>query len=363
MLYDLDSRILTAQLILTNHFIYDVSKIDDLREKFEAARTSQLEGQPFLSELELYYGVYPCYLWDNFWLTGEATWDDMRNAFQLTQKDEIAHMIIYLPHTQLAHRLVQARQLVEARLPFARQFAAVIEANDLRGRTPLDKLSYMMEQMHEAAPEDADYFISTIADLLQNRLVLRSGSSIYRITELEMYYWNRGHQDPYIHREREQQEHGKWFFNNADCLDLTFGSKEHNTWGGILLRGLRQLGSTLSYASVSHGEEPYIAGPRNVLRELVANMDGVFTGLPQGLFLEGLSTGILEVQQPWRVARYGLKAKADDTNSDFLLRPYRFLVEEGYLRKIKDKAQVVQQAKLTREEAKAVLGYFPADLV
>lgn len=341
--------------------MYDVSKIDDLREKFEAARTAQLDGQQFLSELELYCGVYPCYLWENFWLTGKATWEDMRTAFQVMQDDAVANLIVYFPHQQLAQHLVQTRQLEEAGVPFAPQFSKLVKANDLRDRGPLNKLAYMMEQIHEADPEDVDYFLTAIADLLQNHLILGSGNHLYRITELEFYYWRRGHADMYVHKEPEQRKMGQWFFNNADCLDFTFGEEKLNYFGGILLRGMQRLPApqTPAFTAV---EPAYIHGPRGVVRELIANLSSVFSGLPQPLRLENAPAGVFCQQQPWRVKRYGLRYKPEDVEADYLNRRYRFLVDTDYLRAMKDRAKVLQQLELPKEEAKALLGYYSATL-
>ncbi|WP_143164228.1 hypothetical protein [Hymenobacter daecheongensis] len=223
-------------------------------------------------------------------------------------------------------------------------------------QSPLVRLNYVLRQLPETTPPDLDGLLASIADLLQNKLVLCSGSYAYRVTELELYYWGPGHHDPYIHRAREQQEYGRWSFNDADCLDFTFGSKTQGTWGGVLLRGLRRLPSQQAKA----GEETYIAGPRNVLRELVASLDGVFEGSQQGFYLTAAGAESLLTQTPWRVARYELRKQADDT--DFLLRSYRFLVEEQYLATLKDRAQIVRQLLMPKEQAKAILGYFPTDL-
>lgn len=325
---------------------------EEHREKLEQARIEGLEAVTILPKLGIPAGVYRSYVWDAQWLPGTITWDELRRAFQ-TSLGPLPVSLSYFPHQGVAQRRQEARQLAEAGLPFAQQFAAAMDAIDFGGKSPIAMLAYLLRDIHNAAAEDVGYFLGTIANLLQNQLVLRSGIALYRFTELEVYYWQRAHPDMYVHKGAEQRRMGQWYFNEADCLDLTFGSEEQNYYGGILLRGVQRL-------AVATDAEKYVRGPRTVLRELIASLGGVFNSTSGGLHLEDAPAGLFTPQQPWQVRRYGLRAHPEDENVDFLHRPYRFLVDADYLRGLRDKADVVRQLALPREEAKAILGYYPA---
>lgn len=323
------------------------------RKDLEDARAVGLDADTVLPRLAIPGGVYRSYIWDKHWLLGKATWEELRAAFMISWQSPLPVSLSHFPHQGIAQRMQEVRQLEAAGLPFARQFAAEMDSIDFADKTPTSTLAYLFRQIHEAVSEDVPYFLETIADLLQNKLVLHSGKQTYRITELEFYYWQRSHADMYVHKEPEQREMGQWFFNNADCLDLTFGSTTLNYYGGVLLRGLQRL-------PVPEAETSYVFGPRNVLRELIANVGGAFGGMPRGLFLEDAPTNAFHPQLPWRIRRFGLRQKPDDDHADFLNRRYRFLVDANYLSGLKDRGNIVKQLGLSREEAKAILNYYPA---
>lgn len=324
------------------------------------ARTIGLSADIVFPALQLPIGgVYASYVWDTHWLLGEMSWEELKRAF-LMSAGPLPVSLSHFPHQGVAQRLQETRQLKAAGLPFALQFAATVDAIDFGDRTAVDKLIYILQQVHEAAAEDVDYFLHGIAELLQNQLVLRSGDSLYRITELEFYYWSRAHLDMYTHKGPEQRRMGRWYFNEADCLDLTFGSEELNYWGGILLRGLQRLPAEFQGKFVAPVETCYIHGPRNVLQELIANMGYAFSGTDKGLSIENAPSGALSPQQLLRVRRYGLRHKPEDINADFLNRGYRFLIDPAYVSGLRDKRDVVRQLGLLGKEAKAILGYYPA---
>lgn len=262
------------------------------------------------------------------------------------------------PHQQLAEMLPATRQLQRQQVPCIRQYGEYLLAQF----GAKAELRTLMQQVNYAEVEDVEFMLSRMMELLLNRLILCIGARRYLFREVEVYFCQpRTHQDPYVHISPEQQRQGNWYFNKAETLDLTFGDQECNTWGGILLRGMQAIPPAPSnYLPAGQPETDYLRGPRIVLRDIIANLNGVFQA-PYGIRLDEIDTFIQEPPQPWRVRRYGLYHKPkDDPEQNFLRRRYRFLVDKEYLRGLKDRADVVRQLQLPPNEAKEVLGYYPA---
>ncbi|WP_426059862.1 hypothetical protein [Hymenobacter sp. B1770] len=331
-----------------------------IHEKIQIAKLANMPAEQILPKLQLAVSTYLEFVWDKFWLTGQASLDEMLQAIDAISSDSgTGYILWHLPYDGLAHRLSNTRKLVQAGVPYASEFCLMLAQKTRPNKLALEQLRYLMEQIHDAATEDVDLMMAQMADLLQNHLLLRVGKQRYQITELEFYYRRKGHLDPYPHGKSGQMEFGKWFFNDADGLDLTFGDRQKGIHGGILLRGLRRLPLENPLEYISPDDPTYIWGPRKVLADIVANLNGVFTHLP-GLMLEEAAKGPVAKTAPWRVRRYALRHKAEDTDTEYLHRPYRFLVDIDYLRGLKDRADVVRQLGWTADEAKAVLGYRPS---
>ena len=198
--------------------------------------------------------------------------------------------------------------------------------------------------------ETLDDRFNAISHALMNYLCLSVANETYRITEIEIYYYDEvNHPDPYVHCADEQLNVGMWYFNGAG-LDITFGDAEKRIYGGILIRGIMKFGS-----------EYYINGPSNVLKEIFTNFGNI-------LFDEG-GFSLVELDQdainriemePIRSSRIGLTKKNDD-NENYFEKDYRFLVDLNIHHKFKDKEKVVRQLlvdnEVTNEKATEILGY------
>jgi hypothetical protein len=79
------------------------------------------------------------------------------------------------------------------------------------------------------------------ADFILKNCVISVDDKVYRITEIEFYYYREGiHEDPFVHKHENQLEMGVWYFHNVG-QDLTFG--DGRNYGGILIRGILPPGS------------------------------------------------------------------------------------------------------------------------
>ena len=157
----------------------------------------------------------------------------------------------------------------------------------------------------------------------------------HRLVEIEFYYFGEDHLDPFTHRDRLQEQCGRWYFHRSHGsyrsgsfkgIDLTFG--DGTARAGVLLRGLEKPDGTL------------IDGPSLLVDHLlalsgkstVAELDGFIGELPtwhadQPLRLSDVA---VEGRPLYRTARIGLslkKAKPGDDLFRYLMRRYRYLSE------------------------------------
>ena len=157
----------------------------------------------------------------------------------------------------------------------------------------------------------------SLAYYLMNYLYLAVSDQLYRITELEIYYHDKeNHPDPYVHCSEEQLSAGNWYFNGMG-LDITFGNKEKEIYGGILIRGIMKF-----------GEKPkYINGPSNVLKEIFSNIGNILSERSQ-IYIGEIEKEVAESieMEPIKSVRIGLTKKNDDTEN-YAEKNYRYLVD------------------------------------
>ncbi len=95
----------------------------------------------------------------------------------------------------------------------------------------------------------------------------------FHLREIEIYFFdNENHPDPYTHKNKRQAEFGEWYFhrftdistfinNNRNGLDITFGNKAQNIFGGILIRKIQNTKT-----------KELIVGINKVARKLIENI-------------------------------------------------------------------------------------------
>lgn len=170
-----------------------------------------------------------------------------------------------------------------------------------------------------------------MAKCLMNELCLVANDKSYRITEIEMYYYDEvNHPDDTAHKRPEQLENGTWYFNDFG-LDITFGKKEYEIYGGILIRGIKSLDKP----------DCYINGPSKVLREIFSQISIKADG--NGIFLRDVKQAEFEEETPVKGTRVNIPKEKIYKN-----KPYRYVVnvyETKHAYKDKTKIQ-----KLSKEQ-------------
>ena len=188
-------------------------------------------------------------------------------------------------------------------------------------------------------PTHDDHFepwFEEIADELLNRTAFVIGGKRHRLLEIEFYYQDKGHEDPFAHGDEMQKTHNRWYFHRSGGeyrggsfkgLDITFGAQ--GTHGGILIRTIEdEDGNQVNGCSLCVDKMLEITA-----QDSVADLDGEVderdvwdTDSP--LYLE--TTSDLEEREIYPTARVGLTLKRMYEFPEmpaYLMRPLRFLTD------------------------------------
>ena len=174
--------------------------------------------------------------------------------------------------------------------------------------------------------ENINESFKRIAYDLMNKWLLKIGSKLYRITEIEFYLKSESHDDIYTHGHPLQKEKGRWYFHGSG-LDITFGTNDF--YGGILIRAICDI----------NDNKKYIYGPLNCVSEIFRNINIVYdTNTSFGLVP---TEDIIEDETPIAARRVGLNALKDPIKYNAF---YRFLILPN--RKHAEKTKIAESMKL-----------------
>lgn len=198
-----------------------------------------------------------------------------------------------------------------------------------------------------------------IANKLFNNYVIQVNNSIYRLIDIEFYYYSEiSHKDIYAHKHYLQQNNGHWYFHSSG-VDITFG--DGINYGGILIRAIAKISE--KGKKENHNIEKEIHGPINVKTEMCSAFNAVFDDKPNTLQLKNVNfdreTSFMTVPNYIiRTRRIGLNPDKQKDNP-FCFANYRYVIFPHL--KLKNKTQISldmkqQFEKMTDTEINKVLG-------
>ncbi len=198
-----------------------------------------------------------------------------------------------------------------------------------------------------------------IANKLFNDYVIQVNNSIYRLIDIEFYYYSEmSHKDIYAHKHYLQQNKGHWYFHSSG-VDITFG--DGISYGGILIRAIAKISE--KGKKENHNIEKEIHGPINVKTEMFSSFNAVFDDKPNTLLLKNVNldraTSYLTVAKYIiKTRRIGLNPEKEKDNP-FCFANYRYVILPHL--KLKNKTQISldmkqQFEKMTDTEINKVLG-------
>jgi hypothetical protein len=192
---------------------------------------------------------------------------------------------------------------------------------------------------------DLEQKFDEIAIELLRHTKLVAGSKEYFICEVEFYFFSRHykHEDLSVHgnnkESHQQHKFGRWYFHHKFSeveafkkdkwkgLDITFGSKEHNNCGGILIRAIKRIDLNLEL----------IDGPSKIVDAIFDSMgsnqfESLFNENPSAFDCNSLlrleafinsNNGVI-----FKGPRIGLSSKNPD--NPFIKSKYNYFNHEDY---------------------------------
>jgi len=186
----------------------------------------------------------------------------------------------------------------------------------------------------------AGVWFNAFAERLLNGCRLVANGVPLRLIEVEAYYHGPGHEDTFAHRDPVQLTGGRWYFHRTrgeyrggsfKGLDIAFGHRETNAFGGFLFRGV-----VLPDGSVIDGPSLTVDHLlKTTAHASVAALDAVIgerLGWVEGLPIQLTALPELESRPLLKSIRVGLtlkrrKFKENDPALGYMLRSYRYLAE------------------------------------
>ncbi len=198
--------------------------------------------------------------------------------------------------------------------------------------------------------QDFEKQFETIAKDLFFNYELVVNNSVYDFSELEFYVDHKQkHCDPFVHKDEMQIRNGQWYFHGSG-IDITIGNKENLVYGGILIRGIKNLDKE---------SKEYISGPLLVAKEIFRNFGDIkYSNLMMGIRKKMISDNI-ETTEFIASTRINLPKRDDPKN--YKEKRYRFLTYLNSKHPFKEKEIVAKLLKTTNqrsvEEINDLFGY------
>ncbi|HTE27221.1 hypothetical protein [Flavitalea sp.] len=180
-----------------------------------------------------------------------------------------------------------------------------------------------------------------IAGALLSDYQLLVNDSVYRLIDIEFYYFAQDQfNDSYAHKHEAQLRSGKWYFHGSG-IDLTIGNGIN--YGGILIRAMAEVSPHAPAAKYFILKE--IHGPLKVKTEISSKLHGAFEAFPNHFHFNNISddkikAGMKDAEFIIKTKRIGLNAENDSQPESFYNSKYRFVIFPSL--KLKDKTTIAR---------------------
>lgn len=202
-----------------------------------------------------------------------------------------------------------------------------------------------------AKPESAEEIFADLAYELMTDWEFAINDVPHWLVELEVYFHNAGHPDPYVHRAPAQAETGEWYFHREKSatksftlkgLDLTFGQAESRVHAGILVRAISQTARPAKASDLVQGPSKVVDHILDAYGvESVMELKPVLEENPESLDLRPAKAAL--ARSMYLAPRFGLKLKAEgaDPGGGFHGANYRFRAEPGLAKASQGKTAIL----------------------
>lgn len=189
-----------------------------------------------------------------------------------------------------------------------------------------------------ATPSEYEkHFVEELAPLLLQRVVMGIGESRYLIREVEFYFTDETHNDPFTHCSSIQESTGVWYFHRQGSgykggtykgLDVAIG-RGADAPGGILIRSIEDLDSGELFCGPCKCVDRILSllnssAIASLVEDVLEDDIAVDGGKTQKLYLElSQEVPLDEVMFSGRVGLHLTKKVPIEEQCDFVFRRYR----------------------------------------
>lgn len=180
-----------------------------------------------------------------------------------------------------------------------------------------------------------------LAERLLRATVLHVGRQAYRLLEVEFYYRAQGHLDPFAHAQPIQRSAARWYFHRQGSsyrggsfkgVDITFGPQ--HSFGGILIRSLRSSEGTVVNGSSLCVDTLLAQTKVKTIAALDSSIDGRNVDDKQApIWLGPIEFASDPIYETARVGLTLKRAQQFPEMPDYLLRPYRYVIDPRAVKK------------------------------
>jgi hypothetical protein len=311
------------------------------------AKEQRNDSLEVLPELKISTHSYTIFVFNKILLNGRDTFENVLSALKRANHSEFLSALGNLEQGNYENPEDVINALKAEGIRYIDEF---LSSGSKRSKemNPPQLVRFLSEINGKGGFQSPEDHFNSLANNLMNNLCLVVGTTAYRIVECEMYYMDPEHQDPYVHCGDQQLTAGQLYLNRVGGLDITFGNPDRPAWGGILIRGIRNMRT-----------DEYISKVTEITTEIFKALGNIITQ-EKGIYLAELEPEQVRWEQPFKSVRIGLSKKKNDTDG-FIDRPYRYLVEFVREHKFRDKEKVVRELirekGISADEAKNILGY------
>lgn len=341
---ELNERANQLQKTATEYLLSDAKP--DLQILIEGL---EMDQDPFmvLPQLKIATHSYTFFVYNNILLKRKDTVENVLHQLRLVNRPKILGALGTLEQNNVENSIEVIKYLKDNGVKYLAEFLS-----ESTKKSKMSQSNHLIEFLNELSDKASfnsnEERFNSMTNRLMNYLCLAVGKHTYRITECEIYYMDIEHQDGYVHCGEEQMTVGKLYYNKAGGLDITFGNANIPSFGGILIRGVRNLNTN-----------EYINQITKIVSEVFNSLGNIITE-ENGIYLREVKPNQIEVETPIQSTRIGLRRQEDDADN-FFEKPYRYIVELTPSHKFKEKEKIVKQLlsenKISSDDAKNILGY------
>jgi len=210
-----------------------------------------------------------------------------------------------------------------------------------------EDLSFL--KVTEQSPNLEKQFEQMARTLFQEFGITNRYGKRYTLVDIEFYFLSLWHQDFFTYGRDEQQNFGVWL-KHPSGMDLAFGDRDQGNYGGILLRGIREV----------DGKQEFRNGPLTV-RNILSQMNHTVTSKTLNESIRLYRKGKTKDKLVLVSGRVGLTPKSFDehfkriikshsednkintsSHQNYINRKYRFITEICPDNKFKEKERVAR---------------------